>query len=49
MGGFIWKKSFLGAVGEMTELYNPFAVTVLVLEMLPTLYLALFYLDSTSV
>lgn len=43
------KKSFLGAVGERTELYNLFAVTVLALEMLPNLYLALFYLDSTSV
>lgn len=42
-------RKILGAVGERTELYTLFAVTVLVLEMLPTLYLALFYLDSTSV
>lgn len=49
MSGSIWEKSFLDAVGEMTELYNLFAVTVLTLEMLPTLYLAMFYLDSTSV
>lgn len=48
MSKFIWEKSFLSAVGEMVELYNLFAATVLALEMLPTLYLALFYLDSAS-
>lgn len=49
MSGSIWEKFFLDAVGEMTESYNLLAVTVLALGMLPTLYLALFYLDSTSV